>query len=48
MDELDEELQQQEEEEDEEDEGGEYSTGPLASNVVKGGRITTNHRKKVL
>lgn len=45
MDELDEELQQQE---DEEEEGGEYSAGPLASNVVKGGRITTNHRKKVL
>ncbi|PWN36210.1 uncharacterized protein FA14DRAFT_155614 [Meira miltonrushii] len=47
MDELDEELQL-EDEEDEDVEGGEYSVGPLAANVVKGGRVTTNHRKKVL
>lgn len=47
MDELDEELQL-EDEEDEEVQGGEYSAGPLAASVVKGGRVTTNHRKKVL
>lgn len=47
MDELDEELQMQDEEEQEiQDE--EYATGPLAANHIKGGRVTTNQRKKVL
>jgi hypothetical protein len=48
MDELDEEIQL-EDEEDEDVDSGEYSTGPLAAaNAIKGGRVTTNHRKRVL